>query len=376
MSSQKRRNPLKECVDFIEEFKSGYYKEDEPYSSSPEEETFEIQEEKIFEIPKCEEIRDIGFVDGGNGPLLRSADFNISLNRVAGVLYSSNEWNEPIKTPVKIEFFSATVLDLLENDKLAYITRFFPVEPEFSEYLPSKELKFSIDDPSIRERLFSLPNIEVFGGIAMRFAEWTYANKFISNELDSGSIFVRDGSLQTGYTGETEIAEELYKTAIKKEVSVTGLSKSCRLITKTGNSLNSLIMHIGNNKFPNSTWYYHPIYRITKAQEQADLYFMKLHKNSIYSFRFDILLEQAKKMTKAQCEEIISNIAYNSNDLSYPGYPYGLIKADQLAAVSLRELEPQKMQLIAEFDQKDYNEFILPRLRSVNAHDLLNIIRR
>ncbi|MFW9823895.1 MAG: hypothetical protein ACFFE4_13205, partial [Candidatus Thorarchaeota archaeon] len=67
---------------------------------------------------------------------------------------------------------------------------------------------------------------------------------------------------------------------------------------------------------------------------------------------------------------------HNSNDLSYPGYPYGLIKVDQLAAVSFKELEPQKIQLIAEFDQKDYNEFILPRLRSVNAHDLLNIIRR
>jgi hypothetical protein len=135
-------------------------------------------------------------------------------------------------------------------------------------------------------------------------------------------------------------------------------------------------MYIGNNKFPNSTWYYHPIYRITKAQEKADLYFAKLHKYSAYSFRFDILLDQAKKMTHKQREVIISNIAFNSNDLSYPGYPYGLIKADQLAAVSFRELEPQKLQLIAEFDQKDYNEFILPRLRSVNAHDLLNIIRR
>ena len=376
MSSQKRKNPLKECVEFIERCKVGYHKDDEPYSSGPEEETFEVQEDKIFEIPKCEDIKDVGFVDGGNGPLLRSADFNISLNRVAGVLYSSNKWIEPTNTPVRIEFYSATVLDLLENDKLAYVTRFFPMEPEFSEYLPKEKLTFSIDDPSIRERLFSLPNIDVFGGIAMRFAEWTYANKFISNELDKGSIFVRDGSLQTGYTGETEIAEKLYKTAIKKEVAVTGLSKSCRLITQTGNSLNSLIMHIGNNKFPDSTWYYHPIYRITKAQEKADLYFTKLHKNSAYSFRFDVLLDQAKKMTRVQREVIISNMANNSNDLSYPGYPYGLIKADQLAAVSYKEIELQKIQLVAEFDQKNYNEYILPRLRSVNAHDLLNIIRR
>ena len=376
MSGEKRKSPLKECVEFIEDHKLRYQKEDEAYAFSPEEETFEIQDDKIFEIPKCEDAKDIGFVDGGNGPILRSADFNISLNRVAGALFTNNEWYDPTKTPVKIEFYSATILDLLDDNTLVYNTRFFPTEPEFSEYLPQDELKFPVSDPTIRERLFSMPNIEVFGGIAMRFAEWTYATKFISNELEEGSIFVRDGSLQTGYTGETEIAENLYKIAIKKGVIVTGLSKTCRLITQNGNSLNSLIHYICNKKFPDSAWYYHPIYRITKAQEKADLYFVKLHKNSLYSFRFDILLDQAKKMTQDQQEIIISNLANNSNDLSYPGYPYGLIKADQLAAVSKKELEPQKIQLIAEFDQKDYNEFILPRLRSVNAHDLLNIIRK
>ncbi|MFX1575454.1 MAG: DNA double-strand break repair nuclease NurA [Promethearchaeota archaeon] len=378
MCAERRKNPLKECVEFIEKRKLRYSKEDEPYSSDPEEETFEIQEDKIFEVPKCKDIdiKNIGFVDGGNGPLLRSADFNVSLNRVAGVLFTSNRWTRPIKTPVRIEFYSATVLDVLDHDSLGYITHFFPTEPEFSKYLPNEELKFSINDPSIREEGYRLPNIDIFGGIAMRFAEWTYANKFISDELDEGSIFVRDGSLQSGYTGENEIAESVYKTAINKGVIVTGLSKTCRLITQTGNSLNSLVHYMGNKKFPDSAWYYHPVYRITKAQEQADLYFVKLHKNSYYSFRFDILLNQAEKMSKHLREIIISNLANNSNDLSYPGYPYGLIKADQLAAVRLNELEPQKIQLIAEFNQEDYNKFILPRLRSVNAHDLLNIIRR
>jgi len=376
MSFEKRKNPLRECVEFIENRKLGYSKEDEPYSSSSEEETFEIQEDKIFEIPQCKDVRKIGFVDGGSGPLLRSADFNISLNRVAGVLFSSNEWTEPTKTPIKIEFYSATVLGLLDDNRLSYITHFFPIEPEFSKYLPQDELKFPVNDPSIRERGFSLPNIEIFGGVAMRFAEWTYATKFILNELEKGSIFVRDGSLQTGYTGETEIAEDLYHIAVKKGVVVTGLSKTCRLFTQNGNSLNSLINYIGNKKYPDNSWYYHPIYKITKAQEKADLYFVKLHKNSLYSFRFDILLDQARKMSEDQCEIVISNLANNSDDLSYPGYPYGLIKVDQLAAVTFKELEPQKIQLIAEFNQDNYNNFILPRSRSVNAHDLLNIIRK
>ncbi|MFX1279317.1 MAG: DNA double-strand break repair nuclease NurA [Promethearchaeota archaeon] len=378
MCADKRQSPLKECVDFIEKRKLGFLKDDKPFSIDPEDETYEIQEEKIFEIPKCKDIdvRTIGFVDGGNGPILRSPDFNISLNRVAGVIFSKNSLTEPIETPTKIEFYSATVLDTLKDDSLGYITHFFPTESRFSEYLPKDEIKFPINDPTIREKGSRLPNMEVFGGIAMRFAEWTYATKFILKELDEGSIFVRDGSLQSGYTGETELADNLYKTAIKKDVIATGLSKTCRLITQTGNSLNSLIHYICNKKFPDSPWYYHPIYRITKAQEQADLYFVKLHKNSFYSFRFDILLKQANQMSENECETIISNLANNSNDLSYPGYPYGLIKTDQLAAISIKELEPQKIQLIAEFNQEDYHKFILPRLRSINAHDLLNVIRR
>ncbi len=376
MNPEKKKNPIKECVEFIESSKCEYSKNDEPYISNSEAEAFKIHEDKIFEIPKCNDIKNIGFVDGGNGPIIRSADFNVSLNRVSGVLFTKNKWTQLKKTPIKVEFYSVTVLNVLDDDNLGYLTRFFPFKSKFKEYLPKYDLKFSINDPSIRERGFTLPNIDIFGGIAMRFAEWTYANKFISNELDKGSIFVRDGSLQTGYTGETILAEELYNTAIKKGVIATGLSKTCRLITRNGDSLNSLMNYVGNKKFPNNAWYYHPIYRITKAQEEADLYFVKLNKNSVYSFRFDILLEQAKDMSEDQCEQLISNIANNSNDLSYPGYPYGLIKADQLAAVSIKELEPQKIQLIAEFDQEDYNKFILPRLRSVNAHDLLNIIRR
>lgn len=375
MKTNTYRSALKNCVKFIEKCKKGYFDEDEAYAEGSGEEGFDIEEEKIFPIPDCEVVRKLGFVDGGNGAILKSADFNISLNRVAGVLFDSNKWAQLKKTPQRIEFYSATVLDTLPNGTLAYITRFFPVEPDFSKYLPINDLIFPLNDPTVRQG-WGLPGIETFGGLAMRFAEWSYARKFIKHELDEGDIFVRDGSLQAGYTGETDLAESLYRMAISKGVIVTGLSKTCRLITRTGNSLNSAINYFGNKRFPDVPWYFHPIFRITKAQEKADLYFVKLHKNSAYSFRFDILLDQAKHMSQEQREIVISNLANNSNDLSYPGYPYGLIKVDQLAAVGIRELEPQKIQLIAEFDPNNYESFILPRLRSVDAHNILNMIRK
>ena len=85
----------------------------------------------------------------------------------------------------------------------------------------------------------------------MRFAEWSYSHHFIESELNSGDFFVRDGSLQTGYIGEIEYANELFKSGFKKNVIITGLSKSCRLITKNGNSLIAMIDFKAKKKFPN-----------------------------------------------------------------------------------------------------------------------------
>ena len=65
----------------------------------------------------------------------------------------------------------------------------------------------------------------------------------------------------------------------------------------------------------------------------------------------------------------------NSNDISLVGYPYGLIKVDKLARVSFREIETHSIQLISEFNNETFKKFILPRIRSVDAHDQLNIIR-
>ena len=81
-------------------------------------------------------------------------------------------------------------------------------------------------------------------------------------------------------------------------------------------------------------------------------------------------------MEKEERETIISNLVRNSYDLSFPGYPYGLIKVDQMSRVAFRELETHKITLLSEFDRDNYEEYILPRLRSVDAHDILNKIRR
>ncbi len=369
-------HPLKACVDFIEKHKKGYIKGDTPFTLGPDDKPFKITGDRIFKLPECDDPCGIGFVDGGNAPLLNSADFCISLGRVAGTIFRGSSWIQQVSTPEVIEFYTVTILNPKDDNSLEFITRFFPREIEYKKYLPKKDIVINLKDSTIKSGRGFLPKIERFGGIARRFAEWSYAIEFISNELNEGDVFVRDGSLQTGFTGESFLSENFYNIALKKGVYVTGLSKTCRLFTNNGDSLISVIDLIADKKFPDKTWYYHPIYQFTRIDNKADLYFVKLHKHSAYPFRLDIYIEQSKVLDKDKRERIISSLANNSKDLSFPGYPYGLIKVDQMSRVAFNELDSHKIMLISEFNKEDYESFILPRLRSVDAHDLLNKIRK
>lgn len=377
MDKNQAPNIFKECIDVIERQKRALQEGDMPFGESEKESGFEISQDRIFEIPHLKEFRTLGFVDGGSGVILKGADFSISLNRVAGALYRNREMKSLNVVPSIIEFYTTTILEPLDDGEMAYHIQMFPRESKYSEFLPfDNEIVLPMKEVRMLMGFRILPEIERFGAVAMRFAEWKYAAKMIKNELNEGDILIRDGSLQTGFKGEILLFRKLYTAAMKKQVFLTGLSKSCRLLTMRGESLISLIDIIGSSKFPKTPWYYHPIYQITKADNLADVYFIKLHEHARSPFRFDIFLDQSQNLSQQEKEEIISNIASNVTDLSFPGYPYGLIKVDQLSRVSSRELEPQKIQLLSEFDPEIFNTYIKPRIRAVDAHDLLNQIRK
>lgn len=373
---QNKKTPLSNCIDFVESYKKDYTGEVAPYQYRKSSKSFKISKNRIFKIPKESSKRNLGFVDGGSASIISGADFNISFNRVAGVLFKENKITSLSHIPDLIEFFAATLITKTTDDKIAYATRLFPREKKFEALLPKEDIIIPIDEVRDLMGFKFMPKVEIFGGVAMRFAEWAYSAKFIEKELFSGDVFIRDGSLQTGYKEEILLVRNLFKSADQKEVYVTGLSKSCRLITSNGDCLVSLVDMVANKKFSDSNWYYHPIYQITEADNLADVLFVKLHDQSATPFRLDFYLEQSKNLDIKEREIIISNLAANSNDLSFPGYPYGLIKVDQLSRVAKREIEPLRVQIISEFDSDIYKNYILPRIKSIDAHDLLNQIRK
>ncbi|MFX0031845.1 MAG: hypothetical protein ACFE8E_02790 [Candidatus Hodarchaeota archaeon] len=377
MRSNEKVPALQECIKYIEERKKKDFEDDDSALTIEDgEEAFTISDKHIFLIPEIKDFRTIGFVDGGTEPIIKGSDFSINLCRVAGILLNSRDIIFPQKVPLIIEFYSATISEKNDKDEVVFRTRYFSKEDAYKEYLPQTDLIIPYKDSSIRMHGKFIMPIENHGTIAMRFSEWAYAKLFIQNELNNGDIFIRDGSLQTGYSGEARLANEVYSAGINKKVYITGLSKSCRILNKSGTSLNAQINIIGNSKYPTNSWYYYPTMKLAKADNQADLFFVKLNKNSPYSFRFDIYLEQSNLIDKKEREIIISNIANNADDPAFLGYPYGLIKVDQLARISKKEVESEKIQLLTEFDKNVFNKYILSRLRSIDAHDILNKIRK
>ena len=267
----KAPNIYKECVKVIEEQKRALQEGDLPYGEGDKEKGFKVTLDRIFKILPSTGDQTLGFVDGGSGVILKGADFSISLNRVAGAMYRKNEFL-PLKTmPTVVEFYTTTILKPLEDEQMAYHIQMFPREEKFDDFLPEdNEIILPIQEVRRVMGLRNLPEIERFGAVAMRFAEWKYATELIKQELQEGDIMVRDGSLQTGFVGEILLVRRLSTAAMHKNVALTGLSKSCRLLTTKGESLISLIDIFGSMKFPNKAWYYHPIFQITRADNLAE----------------------------------------------------------------------------------------------------------
>ena len=91
MNDDNNSSVFKECIDFIQQRKRDISDEDSPSSEGDDGISYDIAEERIFSIPICDVSRKLAFVDGGTASILSAADFSVSLNRVAGVLFEGNK---------------------------------------------------------------------------------------------------------------------------------------------------------------------------------------------------------------------------------------------------------------------------------------------
>ena len=335
---------MKEIINkIIERINTSLKTEEDDYVDIPYHEAVKINKNNFNKIINKKTNKKICFVDGGNSEIIRASNFSLQFIRV---YYNIFKDNKKLKGK-RFEFF-VLVNAVNKDGKIVYESEFFGNDLKIDKFI------FDSFDKSLKTGEHRV-NISRIGEIARRFLEIEVCN-IAFNEIDSGDFLVMDRDLEVNITNEEMFFDKLYKEALKKNVIVSGLSKTTNLLTKKGNSVNALL-----NSLKEGSWYY-------KVElDDFDMYFVKLHEKSKYCFRFDV-----SKKVNYEINEILSLLTENSKDPVFLGYPYGLIDADKFARVSNNERDYLRTMFIAKFGKR-WKE-IEKYETSLDAHDVLNRI--
>lgn len=349
----------------------------QPYFRDPRYTPYPLDPKNFKELDNDRIARKVCYVDGGNLEIFGGANFSVQYNRLYFCIFDEqNKRVHPRKTPSKIEFFSATFAKQKSNE-LKYNTIIVPVSFIPKGIIPQvSDLEFNSMDKTL---CFGIQraNISHVGSMARRFSEWSFAAAILENELSVGDILVRDGSLQTAITNESKYSDLTYEMAEETKVILTGLSKTSRLFTSTGLSLLGAIAELAAlNGLQQKAWYYHPVVHNIHPDHKAVIFVVKLHSAAVYTFRYEIFREQAENMSQEEIMSVMASLSYNSRDLAFPGYPYGLIESDRNARVAYKELEGLRTLFFSEISKRKKWQKFARHIRTQDAHSILNEILR
>lgn len=364
--------PIKDIINLIKSeknFSQDVSDFEEPCFSDNRYFSFPLSEKNVRDFEICDQDRKVTYVDGGNIDLISSPSLYLGIVRVYFNIFKNNKIIKPKFLPQKFEFY--VFGKAIGNPGIDFNFKLIPFNKDHTIELDSKENTFHSYDPTIANKNFRAELGSVCG-IARRFLEWKISEIVIEKELEKEDILVRDGSLQTAITGESEYSKKAYMAAKNKEVTFCGIAKRSRLYTSKGRSLSYAISSLGNKKYPKKLWYYFPVAEINYSDHNAEMLFAKFHPLSRYIFRFEIEKNRARDLGQKGIEDVLGTLASNSLDLRFPGYPYGLIDADSIARIRGDEKEIHKALFISMCSDKGMLKFIDENTSVEDAHDVLD----
>jgi hypothetical protein len=345
----------------------------QPYFGSPDFEAFPFPPISFFPIRDDRSGVRAAYVDGGNQEILGAPNFSVQINRVYFNIFRGRERILPRSLPMKVEFYSVTTSDF-RNGEIFYDTRVFPLRGEFAELVPDEHhLSFNSLDRTVTLGT-QRADIRTVASMARRFAEWEISKHIIEKELEEGELIVHDGSLQTSHTNEQTYTSRAFKAAVDKGVIFTGISKTSTLFTTTGLSLLGAVQKLAEEHEVKGPWCV-PMAKVITVQYDAFIYVVKLHESAKYVFRFDIHGEQARRMSEEDLCNVTSVLASNSKDISFPGYPYGLMDADTFARVSENEVGKYQALVLSEISRLGKWKKISRHISSGDAHSVLDALK-
>ncbi|MBI2137015.1 DNA double-strand break repair nuclease NurA [Candidatus Woesearchaeota archaeon] len=187
--------------------------------------------------------------------------------------------------------------------------------------------------------------------------------KLAAEATEENAITVLDGTLEAENETEEKELEKLYETAERKNAIVAAVAKTTTLLTEKGSPFSAMLLQKG----PEKSWQYSPVAEISGEKHKAGIFFAKMHEKSRHAFRIEIYNRQKEKIP-----ELVAELAENSKEITFPGYPYGLIMADKMARISEKEAECLKAKIAATAG-KNWGA-IGRSLSALNAHEILDSI--
>ncbi len=334
----------------------------------------DLDRSNFREITLAESGRKLSFVDGGNTGIIRAPNIAVDFTRLYFNIFRDDKRINPRIIPQRLGFYTVAYA-ASENGHIRYRTKLVPARGEWERLRPEAGLmEFDSFDRSMMTGQSRAP-ISRAAESARVFGEWKLAGMVMEKELDEGDILVRDGSLQTRITNESRFSAEATERAMQSGVILTGLSKSCSLLTSTGIPLVSAVSRLAGNHI-RGPWAYHPVASISHPDHPAEMMFVKLHENSGYAFRFEFLKHQFKKIPRQELMEVLYCLARNSRDPLFPGYPYGLYDADQQGKVAEDEKGAHLMRFAQAAHEAGIWERVSEYVKASDAHDRISEIGR
>jgi len=286
------------------------------------------------------------FVDGGQCEVVKTPSAELHWVRTAVVFV---EGRKLASVRRKEGYLLATAV--VEKDEAKYCVEFFESSLDHDEKLEFKkaELVSENEASALGKAAETARRLSELGA-----ARWAVKEL---GKRNGQKLVVLDGTLET-FTGlERKELELLMGEAKENDVLILSVAKTCTILTDSGESLIAAADRIGNGQG------YVVAAAGAKEKHNAVVAIARLDDASSYLFRVEAA-------TEGELKNALSSLTLQSNDLAFPGYPYGLMMADRFARISNADLELTRSRIMATAGTK--LKAVMKQARALDAHGILD----
>ncbi len=319
---------------------------------------YELKKEGWRQLPDACPDAITAFVDGGNAVIIKAPAAEIHQVRTA-VVVTSGKKIAAVKQKEGYILIKAEV----KSGKVSYKARLF--DSNLNRPATEKDGLLELESSGITA---AAPENDSSGlgraaGMARRILELAAASA-TAKELASyyggtaKKLVVLDGTLETFNSREKSEMESLLAAAAADNILVGAVAKTCSLLTKDGKPLIAAADEISGGKKG------HVIVSAGEnSLDKATAAIARLNQNASYLFKVETT-------AAGHFEGLLAALESQSNDVAFPGYPYGLIMADRFARVSDNDAEITKSKIAATANAE--MKELLRQEKALDAHDVLD----